>query len=553
VNKREKALGIGLVVVLVGWILWSTVDGFLFGRIRTQSARVDELEKSVAIKTAQRDRAMLAEHQTGMWQALSLPPDPRDAQRLYQEWITDIVTVLGFEAPKVTPGQRLPYRGVYTTVAVEIEGDATYETIVRFLYHMQRTSLMHRIAKVELDGNGTSPAVPLHVKITAEGFSFAKAAPRSRLLATTRLAAPLEREGKVVRVEGTEGFSSKPGFEVRLGGEFARVTAIDGDEWTLERGLHRTRTASYPEGHEVEMVLVATAWRERSLDDFEEFLGNNPFALPRRYEPTVSRLVGQTLYRGDAVNTKIAASGYDPARGEPRFELLAGGEVGMAVDAATGALTWTPAEDLDFGTYSARVRVTFPGFETPIERAADFVLRDRNAPPALAAIDDITVTQGEFVSFTAAATDPEGDAVTYQLSGAPAEASIDPGTGEFLWPVGPEFSPGTHEFEVVAEDASKLEGRRKVSVTVRENAARFTILVGTVARDGEREAWLFDQTTKTRTTLHEGTREMIGGIDSFVLVIGQNFVLFQQDDTTYRLDLGRALSEMQEQVAAPAS
>src|SRR5262249_54519131 len=59
-----------------------------------------------------------------------------------------------------------------------------------------------------------------------------------------------------------------------------------------------------------------------------------------------------------------------------------------------------------------------------------------NQPPVLVPIGDHTVMQGEELTFTAVATDPDGPSqtLTYTLdSGGPAGASLDPATGRFSW------------------------------------------------------------------------------------------------------------------------
>jgi hypothetical protein len=54
-------------------------------------------------------------------------------------------------------------------------------------------------------------------------------------------------------------------------------------------------------------------------------------------------------------------------------------------------------------------------------------------PPSLTAIADWTVFVGEPIDFRVVATDPEGDAITFSLPGAPGNASLDPSSGLFSW------------------------------------------------------------------------------------------------------------------------
>jgi glucose/arabinose dehydrogenase len=80
-----------------------------------------------------------------------------------------------------------------------------------------------------------------------------------------------------------------------------------------------------------------------------------------------------------------------------------------------------------------------------------------NQPPAFPTtpIPVQTVDEGEELSFPVpAATDPDGDAITYSLApGAPAGAAIDPHSGLFTWTPDPYSSTGTDTIRVVATDS----------------------------------------------------------------------------------------------------
>ncbi len=77
-----------------------------------------------------------------------------------------------------------------------------------------------------------------------------------------------------------------------------------------------------------------------------------------------------------------------------------------------------------------------------------------NQPPVLTAIADQTVTQGGTVALTAQATDPDpGETLTFSLdAGAPAGASINPGSGAFFWAVPTTLTPGDYPVTVRVTD-----------------------------------------------------------------------------------------------------
>ncbi len=56
-----------------------------------------------------------------------------------------------------------------------------------------------------------------------------------------------------------------------------------------------------------------------------------------------------------------------------------------------------------------------------------------NRPPVLSPIGDKTVQEGQILTFTVSATDPDGNALTYSASNLPTGATFYPTTGTFTW------------------------------------------------------------------------------------------------------------------------
>lgn len=86
-----------------------------------------------------------------------------------------------------------------------------------------------------------------------------------------------------------------------------------------------------------------------------------------------------------------------------------------------------------------------------------------NHPPLLAPIGSPWVYEGNLLSFTLTATDPDGDLLEYHASGLPSGANLDPGTGEFSWT--PNSSQaGQYEVTFTAGDGSLEDS--KVAVII---------------------------------------------------------------------------------------
>jgi hypothetical protein len=114
----------------------------------------------------------------------------------------------------------------------------------------------------------------------------------------------------------------------------------------------------------------------------------------------------------------------------------------------------------------------------PTPREANTIGNTNNAPPVLAPIGNKSGNEGNPLTFTASATDPNaGQTLTYSLDpGAPASASINPSSGVFSWTPAESDGPGNYPVTVrVRDDASPaLSDFETITITVNEvNTAPF--------------------------------------------------------------------------------
>lgn len=89
-----------------------------------------------------------------------------------------------------------------------------------------------------------------------------------------------------------------------------------------------------------------------------------------------------------------------------------------------------------------------------------------NNAPSLTPVADKTVFVGEPIDFRISATDPDGDAVAYSLSGAGDGASLDPSSGQFSWRPAPA---DTGEKTIVFQAS---DGRHAITAS-----ANFTVIM----------------------------------------------------------------------------
>jgi hypothetical protein len=107
---------------------------------------------------------------------------------------------------------------------------------------------------------------------------------------------------------------------------------------------------------------------------------------------------------------------------------------GASFDSDTRTFTWTPGyEQAD--TYPNVQFSVSDGTWTDSE-SITITVDDVNRAPVLAAIGRRSVNEGTKLQFQLAATDPDGDELTYSATNLPTGASFDPATRTFSWTPG---------------------------------------------------------------------------------------------------------------------
>ena len=95
-----------------------------------------------------------------------------------------------------------------------------------------------------------------------------------------------------------------------------------------------------------------------------------------------------------------------------------------------------------------------------------------NQAPVLSNVPSAaTINEGSDYSFTASASDPDGDNLTFVLYNPPAGASIDPVNGVFTWQPTESQGPGNYSFAVAVVDddpRSPMTDYESISISVNE-------------------------------------------------------------------------------------
>jgi len=164
-------------------------------------------------------------------------------------------------------------------------------------------------------------------------------------------------------------------------------------------------------------------------------LREDAFAVVPNSAPVLDAIGNKTVNEGQLLSFTVHAT--DP-NGQPvtySLQAVSGSlPAGISFNTTTGAFSWTPSYTQS-GSYELLFTAT-DGELTDAEQITVTVV-NINTPPVLDPIGNKSVNEGQLLSFTIHATDPNGDTVTYSLQAAsgslPAGISFNITTGAFSW------------------------------------------------------------------------------------------------------------------------
>jgi len=129
---------------------------------------------------------------------------------------------------------------------------------------------------------------------------------------------------------------------------------------------------------------------------------------------------------------------------------------GAQMDEATGTFTWRPAVNQS-GAH--RITLTATNGKAIAQEQISVVVEHRNTPPLLEPLGPVIVLAGERLNLQVNASDPDGDPLTYYLSGLPPEATFDNQTRVLEWPTEANQS-GSRTIAITVSDGWSIAQER---------------------------------------------------------------------------------------------
>ncbi|MFM1769789.1 MAG: tRNA(Glu)-specific nuclease WapA precursor [Verrucomicrobiota bacterium] len=194
--------------------------------------------------------------------------------------------------------------------------------------------------------------------------------------------------------------------------------------------------------------------------------------------PVIGAVANRVLNEGSVLTFFVSATDADLPANRLAYSLDPGAPQAASIHPQTGEFTWVPGEDKGPSLVTITVRVTDNG-NPALSDSTTFTLtvNEVNTAPVLPAPGNRVVAEGTTLAFEAGATDGDlpAQALFYTLdAGAPAGASIHPGTGSFAWTPSEAQGPSTNLITIRVTDngSPMLSDSKSFLVVVTEvNAA----------------------------------------------------------------------------------
>ena len=222
------------------------------------------------------------------------------------------------------------------------------------------------------------------------------------------------------------------------------------------------------------IILIAESGTTNNLKIFAPTEYSNKSLIPKltieylppsNQPPVLDPIGNQSVAEGDALVFTVSASDLD---GDEVFISVQNLPDGAGFNSVTGEFSWTPSLD-QAGTYES-ILFTATDDGTPNltdSESISITVRNVNRAPVLTAINDQSVAEGDALTFTVSASDPDSDAVFLSAENLPEGAYFNSATGEFSWT--PSFDQaGVYEnilFTATDDGTPNLTDSESITIT----------------------------------------------------------------------------------------
>lgn len=542
-NKRTKVLA-GALAFVMGFGLIRP-DQKIMAPIREAEADYTSAEEKLEMASEQNTQVIQAEVNLERAQAISLPPSPTDALRVYQKWITNLAEQCNFAALKVSPGSIDNRADRYLTVNVQVEAEVGLEDFSRFMFLFDQAAVKHRITSLDITSTGTSGKPRMVVIMTAQGMSATGASKHDDVFPVTKLSSDLAADDTEFSVAASDSFPQKTPFLAQVGFEMVEVTSADADKWTVNRGVQGTKASQHDASEYVQLFPVRYQDDPVTFEDYQNFLASSPFVkptVPRKLSPQIAGLSDKTIAPGESISLKVSTVDVDADIGAITYALEDAVD-GMTLNAETGEFAWETTAETEAKTYSPNIVVLQKNNEElKLAKAFNVTLKLPNDAPTLKVPDEAVVVLGQSFELGLSAEDDGDDSqLNFSLEGdVPEGLSLDGSSRKLTWIPAKTFSPGEYDVTVKVTDGGEpaKSATESVKLKVQDDKAIYMKLTGSVSLDGEPVALLRNLISADNPQLKVGDRLEASEISATVKEIANRFILIEDSEGVWQIDLG---------------
>lgn len=201
---------------------------------------------------------------------------------------------------------------------------------------------------------------------------------------------------------------------------------------------------------------------------------------PTNQAPVLDPIGNRTVTEGTLLTFTARAT--DPENDPILYALGVGAPAGTFINPTTGVFSWTPSADQGPGVFDITIRASDNG--TPVLSDSETIqvtvndLPIGNQPPVLDPIGNRSITEGDLLTFTARAVDPNNDPITYSLdAGAPIGSGINANNGVFTFSPSAAQAPGVFAVTIRASDNGNpaLSDSETIQITVNETPTELVL------------------------------------------------------------------------------
>ncbi|HEU5123205.1 MAG TPA: CARDB domain-containing protein [Verrucomicrobiae bacterium] len=201
------------------------------------------------------------------------------------------------------------------------------------------------------------------------------------------------------------------------------------------------------------------------------------------HPPVIAAISNRTLLEGETLS--LTANTSDPDADAITFALGAGAPAGVQIHSQNGLLTWSTGEGHGPGTNLISIIVRDNGLpQLSATQTFQVIVLEDNQRPTLAAIPDLTISEGSLLMLTNVASDLDLPAQKLSFSlenGAPTGASINAKSGVLTWEPSGLQGGSTYSITVKVTDDGQppMSASRTFSVQVVDTHPDLVFDIGT--------------------------------------------------------------------------